>query len=116
MEKTNPVLNRTVKKLEEKSREEDVNIWKDLADKLKKPGRQKNPVNLAKIDRHTVKGDTVVVPGKVTGYGQVSKKVNVAAFSFSGDAKGKIEKKGKHMKISDLMEENPNGKNVKIME
>jgi large subunit ribosomal protein L18e len=59
----------------------------------------------------------VVVPGKVLGAGNLDHPVSVAAFSFSAEAKSKISKaKGKCLSISELIEDNPKGSNVKIME
>ena len=56
------------------------------------------------------------MPGKVLGAGYLSKKVAVAAFSFSGSAKTLIEKSGgRIMGIGDLAKENPEGKNVRIL-
>ncbi len=116
MQKTNPVLKKTVSKLEEKGRKEDLAIWRDLAQRLKKPNRKKSPVNISKINRHAEEGETVVVPGKVTGYGSLDKDINVAAFSFSKSAKEKLKETGKVMSILELVEENPEGENVRIME
>lgn len=116
MEKTNPVLKETVRKLEEKSRKEDVAIWKEVAESLKQARRGDEPVNLAKINRHTEGNEWVVVPGKVTGYGNLDKEVKVAAFSFSKSAKEKLEEEGEPMQIEELLEKNPSGSGVKIME
>ncbi|MFP4116646.1 MAG: 50S ribosomal protein L18e [Candidatus Aenigmatarchaeota archaeon] len=116
MEKTNPVLKKTVSRLEEKGRKEELDLWKDLAKRLKKPRRNKSSVNISKINRHAKEGETVVVPGKVTGYGSLDKDVDVAAFDFSKSAKEKVEEGGKVMSILDLAEENQEGENVRIME
>jgi len=58
----------------------------------------------------------VVVPGKVLGAGNLDHPVSVAAFSFSTQARLKISKaRGKCLSISELIEVNPKGSNVKIM-
>jgi large subunit ribosomal protein L18e len=68
------------------------------------------------LNRCTQKSETVVVPGKVLAAGKISHPVNVAAFAFSEQARIKILKaKGKCLSISDLMEKNPKGANVKIV-
>jgi large subunit ribosomal protein L18e len=73
-------------------------------------------VNLARIARHAKPGETILVPGKVLGYGDLSKKIRIAAFSFSSGAAKKIEKSGcKKMKIRDLMKENLKGSEIRIM-
>ena len=67
-------------------------IWKSVAWDLKKNFRE---VNIAKINRSTKDGDTIIVPGKVLGYGILNHKVNVVAYSFSKSAIDKINKIGK---------------------
>ena len=58
----------------------------------------------------------VLVPGKVLSLGEMSKKVDVAAFNFSAEAKKKIEQaNGKIMTIKELLEQNPEGKKVRIL-
>ncbi|KXB06652.1 hypothetical protein AKJ51_03255 [candidate division MSBL1 archaeon SCGC-AAA382A20] len=116
MDKTNPVLKETVRKLRKKSKEEGADIWKDLSQRLMTAERKKNPVNLAKINRHCEDGDTVVVPGKVTGYGNLEKNVTVAAFSFSKNARDEINEVGNAITIEELLQEKPEGSEVKVME
>ncbi|MFP4115880.1 MAG: 50S ribosomal protein L18e [Candidatus Aenigmatarchaeota archaeon] len=116
MKKTNPVLKETIQEIEEKGRKENVDIWKDVAERLKKSRRKKNSVNISKINRHAEGGDVILVPGKVTGYGNLDKEVTVAALSFSNGAKKKVEERGEAIKISELIEEHPEGQGVKIME
>ncbi len=116
MKKTNPVLKRTIAELEEKGRKEDVDVWKDLSERLKRARRKQRSVNLSKIDRYTEEGETVVVPGKVTGSGKITKKVTVAAVGFSDQARSRIEEVGTAVDIRDLVDKNPSGKGIKIME
>ena len=116
MEKTNPVLKKTIRKLEEKGRKKDIDIWKEAAERLKRSERKKNPVNLSKIKRHVENGSTILVPGKVTAYGSLEKDIKVAAFSFSSDAKKELEENGEAISILDLLEENPEGEEVRLME
>ncbi len=116
MEKTNPVLKKTISKAEEKCRKKGIGIWGDVAQRLKKSRRNKKAVNIAKINRHSEDGETVLVPGKVTGYGTLDKKITVAAFGFSGKAKQKINEAGETISILDLLDKNPKGKNVRILE
>lgn len=73
-------------------------------------------MNISRLNRYTKVGDTVVVPGKVLGAGNLDHAVNVAAFSFSQQAQSKVLKaKGKCLSISKLVEENPKGSGVKII-
>jgi len=113
---TNPLLISLVQELKKKSMEEKVGIWKRVAEDLEKPTRQRRIVNLYSIDKHTKDGEFVVVPGKVLGTGEISKKVNVAAFSFSQSALDKISKfGGKALSIQELMKQNGKGKDVRVL-
>ena len=108
---TNPVLRETIETLEQ----QDANIWKDVAENLGKVNRQRPEVNISDIERVTEEGDTVVVPGKVLGSGILSKEVEVAAFKASTGAKNKINENGEFKFIRDLLDENPEGSEVKIV-
>ena len=98
------------------SKARDSKFWKRVLDDLKKPSRQRRVVNLYKIDRFAKDGETVVVPGKVLSLGNINKKVDVAAFNFSSEAKKKIEgANGKTLSIDELFQQNPDGKKVRIL-
>lgn len=91
-------------------------FWRRIFDELKKPSRQRRTVNLYKIDKFAQEGEIIVVPGKVLSLGTISKKVEVAAVNFSTEAKRKIlEAKGKVLSIHDLLQNNPEGKKVRIL-
>lgn len=91
-------------------------IWKKAAEELSRPTRRRREVNVSKIDKYAKDGSTILVPGKVLGSGFVTKKVTVAAFNFSGTAKSLIEKSGgRAIGISELMAENPQGKDVVVL-
>ena len=91
-------------------------FWKRVLFDLKKPSRQRRMVNIYKIDKYAQEGETVLVPGKVLSVGDINKKVDVAAFNFSSEAKKKIEgAKGKVLTIQELIQQNPEGKNVRIL-
>ncbi|PIN88028.1 50S ribosomal protein L18e [Candidatus Woesearchaeota archaeon CG10_big_fil_rev_8_21_14_0_10_32_24] len=91
-------------------------FWKRVLKDLKKPSRQRRTVNVYKIDKYAREGEIILVPGKVLSLGEMSKKVDVAAFNFSGEAKKKIEKaNGKIMTIRELLQQNPEGKKVRIL-
>lgn len=109
---TNPYL----KELIEKLKKSEKSIWLAVAKKLEKSRRGKIEVNLSDIDRHTGKGDTVVVPGIVLASGELTKPINVAAWRFTSSAKEKIKKsKSKILTIEELAEQNPKGSGVKII-
>jgi len=112
---TNHQLKMLIEEMEKKALDSGVKLWKRLASDLKKPSRQRRTVNIYKINKWAREGETIVVPGKVLNTGELDKKVDVAAFSFSEAAKEKISKVGKVMDIKELMETNPEGKKVRIM-
>ncbi len=91
-------------------------FWKRIVKDLKKPTRQRRIVNLYKIETCAQDGETIIVPGKVLSVGELHKKVSVAALTFSAEAEKKIkEAKGKILTIRELFQQNPEGKNVRII-
>lgn len=91
-------------------------IWKTVAEMLYKPRRRRIVVNVDRIATFTKSGDTVVVPGKVLGGGNIGHPVTVAAWRFSTIARRKIERAGGEcITIRELIRRNPVGKNVKII-
>ena len=115
MEKTNPVLKENIVKLEKAARKNDADVYRRAAEELKKSAKNKTEVNLSKIQRNASEGETVLVPGKVLGSGRLDKEVEVAAFQFSQKAKKTINSSGEFMYLEDLVEDNPEGKNIRIM-
>jgi len=102
--------------LRKQSRENNVRIWKDVAERLAKPRRKRIAVNVSRLNRYTEKKETVVVPGKVIGTGKIDHPITVAAFSFSEKAKEKIKvARGKTISLLQLIKKNPKGSNVKII-
>ena len=66
-----------------------------------------------RIAQLTKENDTVVFPGKVLGTGDVGHKITLYSFSISDSAAGKIlEKGGKLISHTKLIEQNPTGKGV----
>ncbi len=114
--KTNPELISLIDNLKAKERETGAAIWRDIAVRLEKPRRNWAETNLSKLERYAADGETVIVPGKVLAAGEISKKITVAAYCFSGASKVAIEAAGgKVLTIAQLMDENPKGSKVRIM-
>jgi large subunit ribosomal protein L18e len=102
--------------LELESKALESKFWKRILGDLKKPSRMRRTVNVYKIDKYAKDGETVLVPGKVLSVGELNKKVAVAAFTFSLEARKKIEEaNGKILTIQELIQQNPEGKNVRIL-
>ncbi|MBD3209688.1 50S ribosomal protein L18e [Candidatus Woesearchaeota archaeon] len=108
-------LARLIRALKQLSIEQDVKLWKRIATELEKPTRQRRVVNVFKIQQHAKDGETVIVPGKVLGVGELKREVNVAALDFSEEAKQKITSHGKAMSIDELMSKNPKAQKIKIL-
>jgi len=114
--KTNPRLSGLISLLKSTSRENEVNIWRDIADRLEGPARNYAEVNLSKINRYVANGDTIIVPGKVLGSGMIEASVRVAALNFSASASEKIrEANGECMSIEELITANPSGSRVRVL-
>jgi len=114
--KTNPRILQLIADLKTKSREQNVGIWRDIALRLDKPNRLYAEINLSKINRYSKENETVIVPGKVLGTGNISHPVTVAALNFSMTAEMLIaDAQGKCLSIEQLMETNPTGKGVRIL-
>ena len=114
--KTNRALISLIGDLKDHSRSTGSAIWRDTASRLGSSRKNWAEPNLSHISRHSDKKETVLVPGKVLGSGEINGKQTVAAYSFSEGAKSKIEASGgRALSIRDLMEENPNGKGVRIL-
>ena len=113
----NPELRELIRFLRRKYGEVGAKIWRDVAERLSRPRSRRAEVNVSKINRYTRPGDVVVVPGKVLGAGRIDHPVCVAAFAFSASARRKIEAAGGEcISIRELVERNPKGSGVKIME
>ncbi|WP_406661116.1 50S ribosomal protein L18e [Methanolobus sp. ZRKC3] len=115
--KTNPRIADLVADLKDGSRDNDVLIWRDVAKKLERPAQNYAQVNLSKISRYAKENETVLIPGKVLGAGAINKAVTVAALNFSITAKQKItDLGGKCVTIEQILEENPKGSGIRILQ
>jgi len=114
--KTNPRLVNLISLLKDTSRQNEVNVWRDVAVKLEAPARNYAEVNLSKINRYAGDGETIVVPGKVLGSGMLETSVKIAALTFSESAATKIlEANGQCLTIEELVKDNPKGSRIRIL-
>lgn len=113
---TNIHLCELISKLKELSAKQKAPIWKRIAEDLETSTRKRRVVNLSRINRFSKENDMIVVPGKVLSSGNLDKKLTVAAWDFSEMAKKKIkEANSKAVAIEKLIDDNPKGKDVKII-
>ena len=90
-------------------------IWKKVSKKLSGPSRNKLKANLYRINKRTKNNDVIVIPGKVLGIGELDHKLTIACLSASKSARKKIEASGsKIISIEELLEQNPEGKKIKV--
>ncbi len=114
--KANPHLQHLIEVLRSTAAREDVGIWKRVASDLAGSTSKRRVVNLSRINRNAHKGECVIIPGKVLSSGELTQPLQVAAYAFSRNAKEKIEQaNGTTMTISQLLEKNPKGKEVRIL-
>ena len=114
--KTNEALIDLIDQLKAQSRNTGAALWRDVALRLEKSRSNWSQPNLSRLSRHAADEKFVLIPGKLLGSGEVSGKQTVAAFSFSAQAREKIEAAGgKTMTIAELMDKNPKGTGVFIL-
>lgn len=104
-------LQKLIQELKEASIKHKAGIWKTVARELEKPTRRRRVVNVYKLNLVTKPNETVVIPGKLLGTGEVTHPVKVAAYQFSSSARERV----KAMSIQELIKENPKGKDVRII-
>ena len=116
MNKTNPRLESLIGLLKRASRENEANIWREIAGCLDTSSRNYAEVNIGKINRYAKENEIILVPGKVLASGMIGQPVKVAALTFSDAAREKImEFNGTCMTIEELVAANPKGSRVRIL-
>jgi large subunit ribosomal protein L18e len=114
--KTDPGLVSLIFDLKKASRENNAPIWRDIAKRLEKPSRVWAEVNISRLSLYTKKGETLIIPGKLLGAGDIDYPVTVAAFKATKGAAEKITAAGGSvLTIPQLITDNPKGKGVRIM-
>ena len=114
--KSNAELVQSITSLKKAARDNDAPIWRSIAKRLEGPSRNWPTVNISKLEYNSQKNSKIVVPGKLMGSGNLTKKVTVSAYSFTKSATEKIEKAGgKCLHYSDFIKSNPKGKDVMVI-
>jgi large subunit ribosomal protein L18e len=113
---TNPERTELIWFLRKQSRENNVSIWREIAEHLSVPRRRHITVNLSRLNRFAKKNEVIAVPGKVLSAGEIDHSITVAALAFSEKAKEKVvAARGKCLTFSELVKKNPKGSNIKII-
>tara|TARA_B100001029_G_scaffold8333_1_gene5838 strand:- start:4265 stop:4636 length:372 start_codon:yes stop_codon:yes gene_type:complete len=114
--KSNSELVQSIISLKKAARDNDAPIWRSIAKRLEGPSRNWPTVNISKLEYNSQKNSKIVVPGKLMGSGNLTKKVTVSAYSFTKSATEKIEKAGgKCLQYNDFIKSNPKGKDVMVI-
>lgn len=64
----------------------------ELASSIAVPSRRQSSVNLGRLDK--LEADSVIIPGKVLGTGEINRKMKIYALGFSLSAVEKLKKAG----------------------
>ncbi len=113
--KANKILRGTIVLLERKARREGAGIWREAARYLAAGTVTWPEVNVGRLAR-VGDASAIFVPGKVLGTGDLDKKLNVGAFSFSASARSKIEKAGgKAYSVEEFVKKYPEGSGVALV-
>jgi large subunit ribosomal protein L18e len=114
--KTNPILQELIHDLKKKSWDAKAPLWRDIAKRFEKSSQNWSEVNITHLSRNVKTNETIIIPGKLLGNGDIAFPVTVAAFSASEAARAKISTAGgKIITIRELMTQNPKGKGVRII-
>jgi len=113
--KDNSELVRLIVELRRAARAHDAPIWATAADRLERSRHQVVPVNVGHLERLVAAEETVLVPGKLLAEGKLSKKLTVAAFAYSKEARSKIHAAGGvAISVHDLLKTKPDGAGVRL--
>jgi len=107
---------KVIGELEKAGRKNECKLWNKCAEFISLPTRRRVQVNLYKLEKFAQDGKTLVVPGKVLGIGEVSKKFNIVAFQLSAQAVEKLEKaKCKVLTFEEAIKANPKGTGLVLL-
>jgi len=91
-------------------------IWRRVSEILAKPSRNRQEINLYRLNKLTKDNDVVVIPGKILGAGTLDHPITISSLMVSELALTKLtESKSKHMSIEEMMKKYKKGSNVKIL-
>lgn len=91
--------------------------WVKIAQIISGSTRNYSSINLKEINRKSSEGDTIVVPGKVLGSGELDKKVKICALKFSVSAVEKMRSsKSEAVTLIDEIKKNPKAQGIKVIQ
>lgn len=90
--------------------------WLKLTKLLSQSTKRQSSINLGDIDKQTSMGDTVLVPGRVLGVGEITKKIRICSFGISEEALERLAKtRSEWCNILDEIKKNPKAEGIKII-
>ena len=114
--KSNSTLVKTILELKEASRKNEAPLWRSIANRLEGSSSNWPSVNVSKLEYNINKNGKAIIPGKLMGTGIVTKKMTVAAYSFTDSAKEKIQSAGgKCLTYNEMIKATPKGTNVTVI-
>ena len=114
--KSNSTLVKTILELKEASRKNEAPLWRSIANRLEGSSRNWPSVNVSKLEYNINKNGKAIIPGKLMGTGIVTKKMTVAAYSFTDSAKEKIQSAGgKCLTYNEMIKAAPKGTNMTVI-
>ncbi len=114
--KSNSTLVKTILELKEASRKNEAPLWRSIANRLEGSSRNWPSVNVSKLEYNINKNGKAIIPGKLMGTGIVTKKITVAAYSFTDSAKEKIlSAGGKCLTYNEMIKATPKGTDVMVI-
>jgi len=116
MTSSNPALRYASVMLEKAGKKKKARIWSEASGMLSNPASIRVEVNLGRISRIAADGEALFVPGKVLATGVLERKVTVGAFSFSAQARSKIEASGgSALSVEQFLKKYPKGSGVRLV-
>lgn len=114
--KSSATLVETISNLKEASRKNDAPLWRSVATRLEGSAKNWPNVNVSRLEYNVSKNAKVIIPGKLMGTGMLTKKMTVAAYSFTDSAREKIHSAGgKCLTYNELVKKVPKGTDVVVI-
>ncbi len=114
--KSNSTLVKAITELKEASRKNEAPLWRSIANRLEGSSRNWPSVNVSKLEYNVGKNGKAIIPGKLMGTGIITKKMTVAAYSFTNSAKEKIQSAGgKCLSYNEMIKATPKGTGVMVI-
>lgn len=103
--------------LNQTSRKTKKAFWKNIANIIEKPTRNRVIINIDKLDMlaEKFKGKIIVVPGKILSKGELNNKAKIVSVQASSKAIEKINSKGEYLFLKDFIDDKVKVKDLVIV-